>query len=148
MKRLLLVIPALVALFVAGMALAQPPLPDWTLSQNFPNPFCNESSNTRIQYALAQQSETLLEVWSPDTVSVLRVLVNGAQSAGYYEFVWDGRDGEGVLLPNGEYPYSLTATQPGGGPVLFEGMLVASIICVPIGHSTDTWSKIKALFGE
>jgi len=147
MKRLLLLVPGIALLLTAGMALAQP-LPDWALEQNSPNPFCNESSITRIQYALNQQSEVLLQVWSPDTSVVVRVLVDGTQSAGYFEVVWDGSDDGGALVDNGEYPYSLTATQTGGGPVLFEGMLVASIHCVPIGSDQDTWGKIKALFVE
>jgi hypothetical protein len=126
--------------------MAQPPLPDWTLYQNLPNPFCNESSITRIQYALAQQAEVLLRVWSPDTSVVVRTIVAGAQPAGYHEVVWDGRDDGGELLDNGEFPFSLTATPVGGGPVLFESMLVASIHCVPIGAYLDTWSRIKALF--
>jgi flagellar hook assembly protein FlgD len=90
----------------------------------------------------------LLQVWSPDTSVVVRVLVNGAQAAGNYEVVWNGRDDGGALLDNGEYPYSLTATQVGGGTVLFESMLVASIHCVPIGTDLDTWGRVKALFRE
>jgi len=147
MKRLLLLASGLVVLSMTGLALAQEP-PDWALSQNLPNPFCNESSITKIQYALNQQSEVLLQVWSPDTSVVVRVIVDGAQAAGYHEVDWDGRDGGAALVGNGEYPYSLTATQIGGGPVLFEGMLVASIHCVPIGSDQDTWGKIKALFVE
>jgi hypothetical protein len=147
MRRLLLLVSGFVVLSTAGVALAQP-LPDWTLSQNFPNPFCNESSITRIQYALAQRSEVLLEVWSPDTTAVLRVIVHAMQSAGYHEVVWDGRDDGGALLPDGEFPYSLTATQEGGGPVLFESMLVATIRCVPIDSDLGTWGRIKVLFAE
>ncbi len=146
MRKLLLLTSGIAVLLVAGLAPAQPPVPDWALNQNVPNPFCNESSITRIQYALAQQAEVLLRVWSPDTTVVVRTVVAGAQSAGYYEVVWDGRDDGGALLDNGEYPYSLTATQVGGGPVLFESMLVASIHCVPIGTDLDTWGRIKALF--
>jgi len=147
MKRLLVLASGLVVLTMTGLALAQLP-PDWALNQNLPNPFCNESSITRIQYALPQQCDVLLQVWNPDTTVVVRVLVDGAQSAGYFEVVWDGRDEGGALLANGEYPYSLTATQTGGGPVLFESTLVASIHCVPIGRDLDTWGKIKALFEE
>ncbi len=146
MRKLLLLTSGIAVLLAAGVAPAQPPVPDWGLSQNLPNPFCNESSITRIRYTLAQQAEVLLRVWSPDTTVVVRTIVAGAQVPGYFEVVWDGRDGGGALLDNGEYPYSLTATQVGGGPVLFESMLVASIHCVPIGTDLDTWGRVKALF--
>ncbi|MBN1504690.1 MAG: hypothetical protein JW952_06505 [Candidatus Eisenbacteria bacterium] len=149
MRQLLLLVRLLASgiavMLIAGVTLAQP-LPDWALNQNSPNPFCNESSITRIQYALAQQCDVLLRVWSPDTTAVVRVLVDEAQAAGYHEVVWDGRDGGGVLLGNGEYPYNLTATQTGGGPVLFESMLVASIHCVPIRVDLGTWGRMKELF--
>ena len=146
MKRLLLLTLATAVLSAAGLTLAQPALAVWALNQNLPNPFCNESSITRIQYALNQQATVLLRAWSPDTSVVVRVLVNGMQNAGYYEVVWDGRDDGGALLDNGEYPYSLTATQVGGGPILYESMLVASVHCVPIGMDLGTWGRIKELF--
>lgn len=148
MKRLLLVVSGLIVLLTVNMIHAQPPLPGWTLSQNDPNPFCNELGSTRIRYSLAQQSHALLRVWSPDTSAVVRVLVNRLQSPGFYEVVWDGRNTVGDLLPNGSYPYSLTATEVGGELVLFEHMLVASVSCASGEISVETWSKIKALFAE
>jgi len=146
MRQLLLLASGIAVLSLAGLALAQPPVPGWALNQNLPNPFCNESSITRIQYSLSQHSEVLLQIWSPDTSVVVRVLVHAAQPAGYHEVAWDGRDDYGALLSNGEYPYSLTVTGTGGSPVLFESMLVASVHCVPIGTDLDAWGRIKALF--
>jgi len=146
MKLLLSVVSGLIVLLTVSMAQAQPRPPEWTLSQNDPNPFCNENSYTRIRYALAQQSHALLRIWSPDTSAVARVLINGLQSAGFYEVVWDGRNGIGDLLQNGEYPYSLTATEVGGELVLFERMLVSSVRCAPVAVSPETWGKIKILF--
>lgn len=133
-----------IVLLTVGMVQSQPP--DWTLLQNDPNPFCNADSYTRIRYALAQESRVLLRVWSPDTSTVSRVLIDAVQSSGFYEVIWDGRDGAGYLLENGEYPYSLTATEVGGEIVLFERMLVSSVHCVPTAAGLDTWGTVKSLF--
>lgn len=146
MKLLLLVVSGLIVLLTVSMAQAQPLPPEWTLSQNDPNPFCNESSYTRIQYALAQQSHTLLRIWKPDTSAVERVLIDGVQSAGFFEVVWDGRNAVGDLTQDGDYPYSLTATEVGGELVLFERMLVLSIRCAPTAASPESWGRIKCLF--
>jgi hypothetical protein len=89
------------------------------------------------------QSVVLLEVWSPDTTAVVCTLVYGVQAPGFYTLLWDGADGGGADLPDGAYPYSLTATDPDNGDSLFYDMLLATIDC-PVGTEPETWGSIKA----
>jgi len=146
MRFVLLVAMTAIFSIQASNSIAQPPLPEWRLSQNNPNPFCNKSTAPDIGYALAQPSFVALNVWSPDTTYVVRSILNMYQSAGSYMVRWDGRDNSGELVTQGDYPYSLTAYEEEGGPILFEDMLVASVRCEPTSNEAATWGRIKSLF--
>jgi flagellar basal-body rod modification protein FlgD len=55
----------------------------------------------------------------------------GAQSTGLHEFVWNGRDASGALLPAGNYTYKVTAADANGNFVTtetFSAGLVTDVI--------------------
>jgi flagellar basal-body rod modification protein FlgD len=55
----------------------------------------------------------------------------GAQSSGLHEFVWNGRDASGELLPTGNYTFNITAADANGNfvPVeTFSAGLVTDVI--------------------
>jgi hypothetical protein len=72
----LLVVPTL----LASGGPPGPPPNRFELRQNIPNPFCanpdvSGSSATEIDFALPQQAEIRLRVWSPDTTAIVRTLL-------------------------------------------------------------------------
>lgn len=132
---------------LAGVAAAQSP-PPFQLLQNVPNPFCPGSeggSFTTIRFATPQAAHVVLGVWSPDGESVVRTLVNGIISAGYYSVVWDGRNDAGGDLGDGIYPYRLTAVEPASGDTLFEAALAAEVSCA-VGVKETTWGLLRRCF--
>jgi hypothetical protein len=68
------------------------------LNQNYPNPF---NPSTQLSYNLKTDANVKLTVFNLVGQSV-RVLVDGFQTAGYYEVTFDAND-----LPAGIYLYKL-----------------------------------------
>jgi hypothetical protein len=73
----------------------------FALSQNFPNPFGN---NTRIAYQIpaGRSVYAVLQVYDVSG-KVVRTLVNKAQDPGYYVLTWDGCDAFGKRVASGVY---------------------------------------------
>jgi hypothetical protein len=85
---------------------------NYSLSQNFPNPF---NPSTKIKYSVPHLSEVQIKVY--DILgNEIETLVYGEKPAGIYEVTWnsvnlpDGKAG----LPSGVYFYQLKATPVGG----------------------------------
>jgi hypothetical protein len=147
MLRTIRTLVALGALLLAVPAAAQPP-PEWLLLQNDPNPFCNAPGATAIRFAAPVSADVRLEVLSPDSSQVVRVLVNGTLMAGFHEVIWDGRDDGAVPLPDGLYPYRLVALDSGSGGLLFSDMRVATIACGASPTIPERWGRLKARYRD
>ena len=141
MRWVALCLALLLSLCSTGDAFAQPP-PEFALEQNDPNPFCGQ---TRISFAMPVQVDVTLVVWNPDSTMVVRTLIDGRLPAGYHMVIWDGRDDGGASLPNGVYPYVLTAVQVPGDPPIFVGSFRATIDC-PTPIEMRTWGSVKSLY--
>jgi len=76
---------------------------DFTLAQNFPNPFNPE---TRIAYVTAAPGEVSLIVFDVRGKAV-RTLKEGQLNAGHHHAVWQGRDDSGNAVSSGVYFYVL-----------------------------------------
>jgi|GEM_PF-2448171 len=76
---------------------------DFTLFQNFPNPF---NPATTITYHLAKSANVSLRIYNLLGERV-RTLVNQAQPPGDRSVSWDGRDDAGRLANSGLYIYRL-----------------------------------------
>jgi hypothetical protein len=125
-------------------------IPDeFELYQNTPNPFCNVSGEevTTFLFFCPEEAFVMLEVLSPDTTSVLAVLVCDTTAAGYHSVIWDGTDDVATTLPQNDYPYVMTA-YVGRPPVFdFADTLTATIECmVPVDETT--WGAVKAGYHE
>ena len=76
----------------------------YSLKQNYPNPFNPE---TVIEYNLAASGHVTLTVFNVVGQKVVDV-VNGYESAGSKQAVWNGRDENGREVQSGVYFYRLT----------------------------------------
>ena len=77
------------------------------LNQNYPNPFNPE---TTISYALPKTGPVRLVVYNIQGQEVI-TLVNGVQSSGSYEVVWNGHNAVGRQVATGVYLYRLTTSE-------------------------------------
>lgn len=75
----------------------------YRLSQNYPNPF---NSGTTIKYHLPKAGKVSVEVYDISGQEI-RVLVDGENTAGEHQVIWDGRDRYGNQVPSGLYLYQL-----------------------------------------
>ncbi|MFC1572445.1 LamG-like jellyroll fold domain-containing protein [Candidatus Eisenbacteria bacterium] len=82
-----------------------------------PNPF---SASTVIRYRLAEPAMTRLEILDTEG-RVVRVLIDGAATAGEHKASWDGRSDRGNALSSGTYFYRLLV---GGKPIGAEKAVV------------------------
>ena len=72
---------------------------DPVLCQNYPNPFNPE---TAISYGLSSREKVSLTVYNASGRKI-RTLLEGVQTAGRHEIVWDSRDDAGRDVPSGLY---------------------------------------------
>ena len=77
---------------------------EFQLAQNYPNPF---NANTTISFSLEKTGDVELTVYDLAGRKVID-LVNGVQSAGNHEIIWDGNDANGGNAATGVYFYKLT----------------------------------------
>lgn len=90
---------------VAGVLDIQSTPTEFSLLQNFPNPFNPE---TTIQYNLAESADVTLHIYNV-VGQVVRTLVAERQSAGRYRVQWSGMDDRGVPVSSGIYFYEIRA---------------------------------------
>jgi len=80
---------------------------NYSLGQNFPNPFNPE---TKIKYELSENTDVVLTIFDING-RVVRILVKDNESAGEKIVTWDGKDTSGRLMSSGIYFYRLEAGQ-------------------------------------
>ncbi len=88
-----------VRLYPVGISAEKVMPEEYSLSQNFPNPF---NSNTTINYGLPENELVRLIVYDMQGRSV-RLLVDDIHTRGEYRVTWDGRDHQGNALSTGVY---------------------------------------------
>ncbi len=76
---------------------------DFSLEQNFPNPFNPE---TTIQYQMPAENHVTLKIFDTLGKEII-TLVDQKQAAGYYDVFWNGCDRHGSKVPAGIYFYQL-----------------------------------------
>ncbi len=77
---------------------------DYSLSQNFPNPF---NSETIIEYTLPEACEVQLQIFNIIGEEVTK-LVDKWQETGFYQIRWDGKGLSTESVPSGVYLYKFT----------------------------------------
>ena len=84
---------------------------DFSLSQNFPNPF---NPTTKIEFGLPHQSKVSLKIYDVIGREVATVL-NEEKSAGRFVVEWNGKNNLNRQVASGVYFYKLEAHQKDGG---------------------------------
>ena len=77
----------------------------YALSQNYPNPF---NPSTTISYVLPAGGPVEMKIYNVKG-QLVRILVDGDQSAGSHSIQWDGRTDGGLTAASGIYFYRLTS---------------------------------------
>jgi hypothetical protein len=145
MRLVLLLLSFCLILPISVTAQVQPPA-EFALYQNDPNPFCPALEWTNISMDVATEVQVSLQMWSPDTTTVIRTLLLGVLPVGRHSVAWDGRDTEGSPVSHGRYPYIMTAGNP--PEVTFADTLVAAAGCdTPTGSWTWGWLKTRYVSG-
>ncbi len=85
-------------------AVRSTPSPSATLHQNYPNPF---NPTTTIVYEIATAGVVRLSIFDVRGRTVRR-LVEGYETPGARDVVWDGKDNAGVAVASGIYYYQLS----------------------------------------
>ena len=75
----------------------------FTLEQNYPNPF---NPSTTISYAIGKAQQVTLSIFNILGQKVV-TLVQGNQTAGYHQVMWNGKNSNGVNVPSGIYFYNI-----------------------------------------
>ena len=72
----------------------------------------------KLTYALEREASTVRVTIQDKQGKAIRVLDLGTQSAGKQEVQWDGRNQNGLLMPNGTYQYQVLAKDAKGAAVV------------------------------
>lgn len=76
---------------------------EYSLQQNYPNPF---NPQTTIHFSTAKTDHVRIWICNISGQTV-RVLMDGVVSSGQHSVTWDGRGGQGDILPSGLYYYGM-----------------------------------------
>jgi photosystem II stability/assembly factor-like uncharacterized protein len=89
---------------------------EFSLAQNYPNPFGNAAASrfagnpsTTIKYDLPKSAEVKLVIYNAFGQKVRTLIDHGRQPAGRYEAQWNGRNEAGESVATGVYFYHFTA---------------------------------------
>ncbi len=87
-----------------GVGEQQTELPsDYSLAQNFPNPFNPE---TKIEFELKQAGMVNIEIFNVLGQNV-RTLISEYKEAGKHSVIWNGKDNRNQIVPTGIYFYRM-----------------------------------------
>ena len=87
----------------------------FTLAQNYPNPF---NPQTSIMISLEQDAQVDLIVYNLLGEEITRLAANERRPAGYYNFIWNGRNDIGAKVATGVYFYHALIRNEQGKVVL------------------------------
>lgn len=89
-----------------------------------------------LTYALEREASTVRVTIQDQQGKAIRTMDLGTQSAGKQEVQWDGRNQNGLLMPNGTYQYQVLAKDAKGGAVLAAPSSVLTISGVRMVNGT------------
>ncbi len=75
---------------------------DFTLGQNYPNPFSPVTGSTKLSYTVPASAPASLVIYN-QLGQVVKTLVNGDAGMGSHSVQWDGTDETGAQVASGSY---------------------------------------------
>ena len=87
----------------------------FTLAQNYPNPF---NPQTSIMISLEEDAQVDLIIYNLLGEEITRLAANERRPAGYYNFIWNGRNNIGAKVATGVYFYHALIRNEQGKVVL------------------------------
>jgi len=94
------------------------------------------SGSANINFTLAgAAAQTNLSIYNASGQCVRQVAL-GAESAGNVTYAWDGTDGQGTTLPNGQYTFSVTAANASGASVSATTLTTGTVTGVTFQNNT------------
>ena len=87
----------------------------FTLAQNYPNPF---NPQTSIMISLEEDAQVDLIIYNLLGEEITRLAANERRPAGYYNFIWNGRNDMGTKVSTGVYFYHALIRNEQGKVVL------------------------------
>jgi hypothetical protein len=79
---------------------------EFSLNQNFPNPF---NPSTMIRFALPNEAPVSLVIYNMLGIPVRTLVAGENLRAAYHQIAWDGKDDAGYTVPSGMYIYRISA---------------------------------------
>ncbi len=90
----------------------------------YPNPFNLDIESATFAYQITDAASMVIRIYGLNR-RLLRSLSYSKGSMGYYNVdTWDGKDDNGTRLPNGTYPFTITATSSGGEVARARGKMI------------------------
>ncbi len=83
------------------------PYTNFSLAQNFPNPFLPQNSSTTISFSLGEQCFVSMDIYNVKGQKVKELLSNDNLAQGNHSLAWNGRDDNNKVLASGTYFYRL-----------------------------------------
>ena len=79
---------------------------------NYPNPFNPDNEITTLRYSLEKTAKVTLKIFDAGGNLVKTVLDNVEQTAAVEQaIIWDGKNGEGMIVANGVYFFTIETSQ-------------------------------------
>ena len=89
-----------------------------SVTRRFFNPVRSET--TQINYTLSEAADVTIKIFDDSQLLVRTLLNNQPKSSGSNSDVWDGRDDNAQLLPDGAYKYTIYASNASGHMGLYD----------------------------
>jgi len=100
---------------ISGVESPEVTVTDFTLEQNYPNPFkrstegSRRSPQTAIAFTLRRDAPVSLKIYSLQGREVRTLMAHEMKSVGRHQVQWDGKDATGQSVASGVYLYRLAA---------------------------------------
>jgi flagellar hook assembly protein FlgD len=105
-----------------------------------PNPYKLGTGSMTIRFTLSEKAAVYINVYagspagiSPDSVPVRKLLTGQEKPAGVNSILWDGKNDDSGIVPDGTYTIKILAVDLGGNSVEAAGSIFGAVVPTIIG---------------